>query len=178
MDIKPATRKTLVRIFSLYLIMILSVVINVSRKHPNLLALYSGHPPSSANSPIMIALVEAAVRGKPGYKSLAHFANVLFAFSAWSCACSALYISSRTLHALAVQGRLPTRYLCETLRKTNKRHVPQNALYACFAFGLIGYLASGKDAREALDALCSIGTICWLTVMAVLALCFPRFLKV
>jgi amino acid transporter len=140
-DIKKANRKTLTRIIILYLVGVFFVSLNVSYDDKDLLPLDKrADDQGGSRSPFIIAIANAHIPG------LAHFANILFVFAAWSAGTAFLYASSRTLHSLANEGRVWPQALAAGLKKVNQFGVPHNAVLACSLVGLLGLLG-GKDSK-------------------------------
>jgi yeast amino acid transporter len=138
-SVKLATRKISLRIILLYTLATFTVGLNVPYTDPNLHVLASNSLQNGEHSIFIIAAVRAHLIGWP------HFLNAFFIFSATSAGINALYLASRLLHALAsIPGAWPRWTLTMTLRERLERTVygvPIAAVFACWLFGLLGFLA-------------------------------------
>ncbi|KAF8248373.1 hypothetical protein K440DRAFT_548381, partial [Wilcoxina mikolae CBS 423.85] len=173
-DIKKASRKTVTRIIILYLVGVFFITLNTPYDQETLLRLDQGvNGRGGSHSPFMIAIVRAGIPGLP------HFANMLFAFAAWSAGTAFLYASSRTLHSLATEDRVWPQSLANKLKRVNRFGVPQNALIACSLVGVLGFMGTGKGGKpyNALGTLGSIASVSWLIVLAGVCVTYLRFKK-
>lgn len=142
--IKLSSRKISLRIILLYTLSTFVVGLNVPYTDPNIAnpgleALGGGE-----HSAFIVAAVRA---GKVGWPN---FMNGFFVLSATSTGINSLYISSRILHALAIEQQAwPSWGWASRLRLrlvyTTRYGVPRNAVIASGAFGLLGYLAAGNS---------------------------------
>lgn len=142
--IKLASQKISLRIVLLYTLSTFVVGLNLPYTDPNIVnpgleALGGGE-----HSAFIVAAVRA---GKVGWPN---FMNGFFILSATSAGINSLYISSRILHALAIEKQAwPswgwTSRLRSRLVYTTKLGVPRNAVIVSGAFGLLGYLAAGSS---------------------------------
>jgi amino acid transporter len=173
-DIKKANHKTVTRIIILYLVGVLIITFNVPYDHENLVRFHHGvSAKGGAHSPFIIAIAGAEVHG------LAHFANALFVFTAWSAGTAFLYASSRTLHSLAVEDRVWPRGLGGKLKRVNSFGVPRNAVVACSTVGLLGFMGTGngRKPQDALGVFGKIAAVSWLIAFAGVCFTFIRFKK-
>lgn len=107
-----------------------------------------------------------------GIKSLTHLINALILVFVLSAANSDLYIGSRTLYGLAVEGKAP-----KIFAKVDKRGVPLPALILCTAFCGLVYLNVSSGAAKVftyfVNLVSAFGAITWI------AICYShiRFMK-
>jgi yeast amino acid transporter len=133
-SIKMATRKISLRILLIYFFCIVTISFAVPSDDPHLLQSNHGYK-SGASSPFMIAIVNA------GIPTLPHILNAFFIFSSSSAGINSLYVSSRTLHAMAVEGRVLDGFITRRLKRTNYG-VPMYAVFASAAFGLLPFMST------------------------------------
>ena len=138
-SVKLATRKISLRIIVLYTLATLTVGLNVPYNDPNLRIFASNSLPNGQHSIFIIGTVRAHLIGWP------HFLNAFFIFSATSAGINGLYFASRLLHALAsIPQAWPRWTWTMALRERLERTVygvPMTAVFACWLFGLLGFLA-------------------------------------
>jgi L-asparagine transporter-like permease len=94
--------------------------------------------PSAANasaSPFVVAIRLAGIKFLPAF---INGCILLFVFSA---ANSDVYIGSRTLFQLAVQGQAPAIF-----KRVDKRGIPHYALFTCVAFLALSYICVSSSA--------------------------------
>jgi amino acid transporter len=137
-SIKLATRKVSLRIILLYALATFTVGLNVPYTDPNLHHYEINSFSAGQHSVFIIAAVRAHLLGWP------HFFNAFFIFSASSVGINALYMSSRLLHALAVNSQAwPQWSVVEAVRarlERTKCGVPIAAVFTSWLFGLLGFL--------------------------------------
>jgi yeast amino acid transporter len=133
-SIKMATRKISLRILLVYFFCIVSMSFVVPYDDPQLLSSNNGYK-SGAASPFVIATVNA------GISTLPHILNAFFIFSASSAGINSLYVASRTLHAMAVEGRVLDGFITRRLKRTNYG-VPMYAVFASATFGLLPFMST------------------------------------
>lgn len=85
---------------------------------------------NAASSPWVIAIKTA------GIKVLPSIINAAIITSAWSAGNTYMYIASRTLRGLALNGQAP-----RVLARTNKHGVPYWAVVASIPIGLLAFLS-------------------------------------
>lgn len=112
-------------------------------------------------------MVEAGVTGLPS------LLNALFLFAAWSAGVSALFVSSRTMHAMALAGHFPW----PKMKEVNRFGVPVNAMLLSWCVGFLSFLQSGNNAQEVLGYLVKLGTIACLIVYACISASYIRFFE-
>ncbi|KAK6524888.1 hypothetical protein TWF281_011788 [Arthrobotrys megalospora] len=168
LSIKTSTRKMFWRLATLYCIGMFVGSLNVPYTHPNLLSLRPDNSEIQGKvSPFIIAVVEAGIVGLPS------FLNALFLFAAWSAGVSALFVSSRTMHAMALAGHFPL----PKMKEVNRYGVPVNAMLLSWLVGFLAFLQSGNNAQEVLGYLVKLGTISCLIVYACISASYIRFFE-
>jgi amino acid transporter len=146
-SVKLATRKISLRIILLYALATFTVGLNVPSTDENLKVFASNSLPNGQHAVFIIAAVRAHLIGWP------HFMNAFFIFSATSAGINALYMSSRLLHALAsIPEAWPRWYFTQKLRqklqRTTTSGVPLASVFACWVFGLLGFLAVKPNSQQ------------------------------
>ncbi|KAK6540005.1 hypothetical protein TWF694_008838 [Orbilia ellipsospora] len=168
LSIRTSTRKMFWRLATLYCLGMFVGSLNVPYTHPNLLSLRPDNSEIQGKvSPFIIAVVEAGINGLPS------FLNALFLFAAWSAGVSALFVSSRTMHAMALAGHFPW----PKMKEVNRFGVPVNAMLLSWSVGFLAFLQSGNNAQEVLGYLVKLGTISCLIVYACISVSYIRFFE-
>ncbi|KAI1631486.1 amino acid permease [Biscogniauxia mediterranea] len=124
-DLPKAIRQTFWRILVIFLGLVFFAGILVPYNSSKLLTATS----KSAQSPWTIALVQA------GWDGAGNLVNVVMITAQFSSVNSAIYVASRSLVALAVNGRAPRLFA-----KTTNNGVPVNAIIFSNVLGLIALL--------------------------------------
>lgn len=122
-DVPKAVKSVLWRIIGIFLLGIFFLTLTVPYDDPNLLSAKS----KTARSPFVIAFTRV------GATAGAHAINAVILITMFSAVNSALYVGSRTLYGLAVEGLAP-----KIFAWTNKRGVPA---YSLILMNLIGFLS-------------------------------------
>lgn len=129
-SMKMAARKISIRIVTLYVMAMITASFVVPRDHPFI----NGKGQSvGSHSIFIIAVVEA---GLPG---LAHFFNVIYALSSFTCAINSMYVASRVMHTLALQDQTGPEFITRRLQHT-RSGVPVRAILLTAAVMLIGFM--------------------------------------
>ncbi|EJD46155.1 dicarboxylic amino acid permease [Auricularia subglabra TFB-10046 SS5] len=107
-----------------------------------------------------------------GIKSLPSLINACILIFVLSAANSDLYIGSRTLYGLAVEGKAPA-----VFKKVNRLGVPWPALIFCTAFCFLVFLNLAASAAKVfgyfVNLVSTFGAITWMCI----AYCHIRFMK-
>ncbi|GAA6064699.1 hypothetical protein JCM10212_005767 [Sporobolomyces blumeae] len=139
-----AIRRLVFRIALFYIVGVFVIGLLVAYDDPSL----GRHDGTALSSPFVIAIERA------GIKTLPSVANAAFLMSAVSAASSGLYVASRSLFGLAVNGQAP-----KVLTKTNRWGLPWVSVLVSSAFGLLSLEAT--EQQESLPGLlsncCSVG---------------------
>ncbi|KAI5964886.1 SSY1 [Candida pseudojiufengensis] len=119
---------------------------------------------SGAQSAWIVALQSA------GLCRLSNATNVFLVFFAVSCGNAQLYVSSRTVYALALQGKAP-----KFLTYCNKHGIPYNAVLLAGSFGLLSYTCVSESATVVFQNLNSVIASSGIFVWFAMCLTFIRF---
>ncbi|KZV99166.1 hypothetical protein EXIGLDRAFT_726231 [Exidia glandulosa HHB12029] len=107
-----------------------------------------------------------------GIKTLPSIINACILIFVLSAANSDLYIGSRTLYGLAIEGKAPAIF-----KRVNRAGVPYAALILCTAFCFLVFLnlatSSAKVFGYFVNLVSSFGAITWMCI----AFCHIRFMK-
>ncbi|CAI5756600.1 unnamed protein product [Candida verbasci] len=190
-----ATKRVFWRIVIFYCLSIFLVSLNVYAGDPRLLRYYSGDSAFSESDFANNVAIEA-VGGQhckfdstvvAGYGSgaqspwivalqstnLCNFssaANAFLIFFAVSCGNAQLYVSSRTVYALALQGKAP-----KWLTYCNRFGIPYNSVLFAGAFGLLSYTCVSESAIVVFQNLNSVIASSGIFVWFAMCLTFVRF---
>lgn len=161
--IPKATRRVLWRIVFFYIIGALLVGMLVPYDDPRLV---SGTG-NANSSPWVIAIRNAGIPALPS------IVNAAILTSAWSAGNSYLFVSSRVLVGMSIDGQLPACF-----SRVNKSGVPYYSVAFSALFGLFAYLSCGSGGpSQAFTWLLTLSTVAGLIAWATLCLCFIRFEK-
>lgn len=194
-SIPSAIKRTFSVVLILYMLMVLSVGINIYSGDPRLLSYYAG----SARERTIASLNESITRWQttdscqstvlwqnsdsgnglsPWVLALQNFGMCTFAsvfngimiFFTVGAEISSLLSSSRTLYAMAVQRKAPGIF-----QRCSKAGVPYISVLFSSVFGLISYLAVDPTAVENFDVLANIASASTSIIWMGLNLSFLRF---
>lgn len=158
--IPRAVKLTFFRIVCFYLILILLLGMTVPYNSPLLLSAVtkSGESVNAAASPFVVAAVLAGVGGLP---DLINACLLVFTFSA---ANSDLYIASRSLYSLAIEGNAP-----RIFARTNDRGVPIYALALSSSCCCIAFISHSVGAFKTFGYFVSLvtvfGILSWISIL-------------
>ncbi|KAJ7663792.1 general amino acid permease 1 [Mycena polygramma] len=124
-NITKAVRRVFYRIVVFYLLGILMIGMLVPFDHPELLSRVG----AAAQSPFVIALSSAGIKGFP------HLVNAGIFTSAFSAASSYLFSSSRVLYGLSIRGQAP-----KWLAHTTKQGLPIASVLTTSVFALMSFM--------------------------------------
>ncbi|RPB24367.1 dicarboxylic amino acid permease [Terfezia boudieri ATCC MYA-4762] len=155
--IPHAIRLTFYRILIFYCLSVFLLGMILPYDSPDLL--YATKQSTGANaSPFVAAIKLSGIRHLPG---ILNGCILLFVFSASN---SDLYIASRTIYGLALEGKAP-----KFLAKTDKRGVPVYALGLSASFALLAFMnvsTSSKDVFGYFVNLTTIfGILTWISIL-------------
>lgn len=108
---------------------------------------------TAAASPFVLAIKNA------GIPVLPHIINAVILTSAFSAGNSDLYTSSRTLYALAIEGKAP-----KIFARCTKSGLPHYAVGFTALFGLLSYLNLSSGSSAAFGWLSNLTTVVRLTL--------------
>lgn len=132
--ILPQAGKTFVyRIVVFYILSIFAITLICPSNAPELTSGGAG----VGASPYVVGIKTA------GIKTLDHIINAVILTSAWSAGNVFLYLASRSLYSMAVDGTAP-----KFFGKTNRWGVPYWSVTACSLFSLLVYLNVSSSAGE------------------------------
>lgn len=146
-SISKATKQTLLRILVCYVGGVFSLGLVVPSNSPQL-AKATSAATSASSSPFVVAIQLAAI---PILPAIVNGALLIFVSSA---ANSDQYISSRTLHSLAMEGQAPS-----WLKKTMKNGIPLRSSLVTFPFFALAYINLASDGAKAFGYLSSTVTM-------------------
>lgn len=161
-NVPKAARRYIYRLVIFYVFSVLAIgVICPSNAH----RLTSGGV-TAKNSPFVIGIVNAGIPVLPS------IVNAAILTSAWSAGNSFLYMSSRSLYALAVSGNAPSFF-----KTCNRWGVPYYCVGVSALFSLLAYLSVGSSSSTVFGWLVNFtntsGFISWICCCIV----FFRFKK-
>ncbi|KZS99289.1 hypothetical protein SISNIDRAFT_448178 [Sistotremastrum niveocremeum HHB9708] len=156
-NIPIAIRRTFWRILIFYVGGVFVIGLTVPSTNQQLFVANKSKTGAAA-SPFVVATTLA------GIKSLNHVINAAILIFVLSAANSDLYISSRTLYGLAVEGKAPSIF-----RRVNRMGVPWPALLLCTAFCFLVYLnvasGTGKVFGYFVNLVSTFGAITWMCIV-------------
>ncbi|KAL0946952.1 hypothetical protein HGRIS_013110 [Hohenbuehelia grisea] len=167
-NIPIAIRRTFYRILVFYVGGVFVIGLIVPSRDDNLFVATKSKAGAAA-SPFVVATTLV------GIKILNHIINAAILIFVMSAANSDLYIGSRTLYGLAVEGKAP-----RIFAKVNRRGVPFPALVLCTLFCGLVYLNTSKSAAKVftwfVNLVSAFGAITWMCI-AYSHIAFLRALK-
>ncbi|KAF7318720.1 hypothetical protein HMN09_00384000 [Mycena chlorophos] len=165
--LRTAIRAVFYRIVLLYVLSILLIGMCLSPTNPDLLQANAESSGDATESPFVIIITEARI------KVLPHIINAVVLTSAFSASNELFYASTRSLFMLAQEGKAP-----RILAKVTKNGVPIYSIALCAVFGLLSYLACGKQgAMVAFNWLSSITTLSSMMIWCGIALAHIRWYR-
>lgn len=162
-NVPRAVRRVIYRIAIFYYLGILVIGLLVPYDSPALKTALAGKHTAAA-SPFVLAIRNA------GIPVLPHIVNGVILTSAFSAANSDLYTASRTLYALAIEGKAPSIF-----RRCTKAGLPHYAVVFTSFFGLLSYLNVSSGSSKAFDWLSNIATIAGLFSWTMICWAYVRF---
>lgn len=200
-ELKLPARNISFIVLSVYMVSIVSMLLNVSWTDQFLMIYYNQWKPGDSPMDCLAMGQQSSVRPRAeniaadgvthlvpvialdnfGIPYLGGAINACLLYSAFSAANSALFVASRTLYGLgsSIQRDEKSRVLrwLSTLANVDSNGVPQRAIIGSMIFGWIPFLslvnANGTDSMQ--DILQSIGTTSCIIVWASQALAFLRY---
>ncbi|KAF8959041.1 amino acid permease/ SLC12A domain-containing protein [Flammula alnicola] len=156
-NIPTAIRRTFWRILIFYIGGVFVIGLTVPRTDPNLF-IANKSKTGAAASPFVVASTLA------GIKVLNHVINAAILIFVMSAANSDLYIGSRTLYGLAVEGKAPAIF-----RRVNRMGVPYPALILCTLFcGLVFLNVKASGAKVFgwfVNLVSTFGALTWMCIL-------------
>lgn len=162
--IPRATRKIYFRLGLFYVIGMLALGIICPDDAPELGAALQNGSSGSAASPWVIGLKMHGVNG------LANLVNAMVLTSAWSCGNAYVYASSRTLYALAVNGKAPAIF-----KRCLGNGVPVYALAATAAVSCLAFLNTTNKTNTVLNWFINLSSVSFLITYMIIFITHIRF---
>ncbi|KAJ7812838.1 general amino acid permease AGP2 [Mycena leptocephala] len=156
-------RSITTRLLVFFVLGALSVGVLVPYTDPSLLATAAVRP-GTGTSPYVIAMERLRLSG------LAHVVNALVMLSIFSTGNSFVYISSRTLFGMALEGRVP-----RALAVCNARGVPVYCVCVTMLFSLLAFLQLGNTSAVVLLWITRFSTASGMANYAIIAFTYLRF---
>lgn len=161
-QIPKAARRVLYRILFFYILGIAIMGLIVPYNDPGLVS--SGS--YTGASPWTVAMVNA------GVKVLPSFFNAIVLISAFSAGSSYVYVSSRTLYALALDHQAPAIF-----RRVDKRGIPYVAVLVSWLVGALAYLGISSGGGTVFSWLSALSAVAGLFAWATCCYAYLRFRK-
>lgn len=156
-NIPRAVKLTMYRIIIFYVISILLLGMCVAYNDPLLIAAKSKST-SAAASPFLVAVVNSGVHVLP------HIFNVCVLMFVFSACNSDLYVASRSLYSLAIDGKAP-----KIFAKTNRWGIPYYALSLSVLFCLLAYMTVSSGSAQVFSYFVNVvsifGVLSWISIL-------------
>lgn len=155
--IPKAMKLTFYRILFFYVLSVffLGMIVPYNSKK---LAFANKQSTSAAASPFVVAIQLAGIPVLPG------FVNGCILIFVLSAANSDLYIASRSLYGLAIEGSAP-----RIFKRTNSHGVPLYALGVTASIGLLAFMNISTDSKLVfkyfINLITIFGLLCWITIL-------------
>ncbi|CCG81090.1 Predicted protein [Taphrina deformans PYCC 5710] len=162
-NVPKAIRRVIYRIAIFYYLGILVIGLLVPYNSPRLLSALAGKHTAAA-SPFVLAIKNA------GIPVLPHIINAVILSSAFSAGNSDLYTSSRTLYALAIEGKAP-----RIFARCTASGLPYYAVGFTSLFGLLSYLNLSSGSSAAFGWLSNLTTVAGLFTWTMICWSYIRF---
>lgn len=155
--IPRAIKLTFYRILFFYVLSVFLLGLIVPYNSPDLI-FANTKSNSAAASPFVVAIQNAGIKGLPG------FVNALILIFVFSASNSDLYIATRTLYGIALQGKAP-----RIFAKTDRRGVPYVALALSSCFCLLAYMNVSSDSKIVFGYFYNLvtifGLLTWVSIL-------------
>lgn len=161
-NLPTAARRYFYRLLIFYVLGVLAIGVIVSSSNPKLL----GGGAGATASPWVIAIKSAGISG------LDSVINAIIITSAWSAGNSYLYMSTRTLYSLALNGNAP-----KIFNRCNRWGVPYAALAASSLFALLAYLNVSENSEKVFNWFINLTNTAGFTSWICCCVIFFRFRK-
>lgn len=167
-NIPRAVKLTMYRIIVFYIVTIFLLGMCVAYNDPQLLAAKKKST-SAAASPFVVAIMNSGVEVLP------HIFNVCVLMFVFSACNSDLYVASRSLYSLAVDGKAP-----KLFAKTNRWGIPYNSLILSVLFCLLAYMTVSSGSAQVFNYFVNVvsifGLMSWISIL-ITYIYFDRALK-
>ncbi|KAH6973031.1 amino acid transporter [Ilyonectria sp. MPI-CAGE-AT-0026] len=166
--IKSAFQTVYYRFCIFFIVGALAVGIVVPYNHPTLVEIYfgSGGGGTAAASPYVIAMETLGIGALP------HLVNALILTSIFSAGNTYTYCATRTLYALALEGRAP-----RFLRYCNRSGVPIYCFVVVMLFPLLSFLQLSNGSAKVLTWLITLVTGGGLITFIVISITFLNYYR-
>ncbi|KAI9684801.1 MAG: hypothetical protein M1829_000176 [Trizodia sp. TS-e1964] len=156
--IPRAIRLTFYRILVFYVLSVFLLGMIVPYNSPELIFATTKVSGNAAASPFVVAIQISGIEGLP---AVLNACILVFVFSASN---SDLYIASRTLYGLAVEGKAP-----KVFSKTDGRGVPVYALGASASFALLAFMNVSSESKTVFGYFVNLvtifGLLTWISIL-------------
>lgn len=152
-------KRVIYRLSVFYILGVLAVGILVPYNDPNL----GSSKPGAGASPFVIGITRLNIPVLP------HIINAMLLTSAWSCALELFYASTRSMYALAVDGKTPKLFLYTW------RGVPTFCVLAVWVVTWISFMSASKGSLTVFTWLTSIVGSANLLVYCIFHITYIRF---
>jgi amino acid transporter len=167
-NVPKAIKLTFYRILIFYVLSVFLLGMCVPYNDPLLISATKASTSANA-SPFVVAIKNAGI-GK-----LDHIINACILIFIFSAANSDLYIGSRTLYGLAVNGNAPSFFA-----KTNRWGIPYFSLALCTAFCGLAYMSCAQSSQQVFSYFVNVvsifGLLTWISIL-ITHIFFVRALK-
>ncbi|AOW02144.1 amino acid permease/ SLC12A domain-containing protein [Yarrowia lipolytica] len=156
-NVPRAIKLTFYRICFFYILLVMLLGMNVAYDDPGL-AFAKKASTSAAASPFVVAISNAGIKGLP------HVINAAFLLFVFSAANSDLYIATRTLYGLAVNGKAPAIF-----SRTTKHGLPVYAMGLSTCFCALAYLNVSSSSETVFGYFVNLvsifGLLTWVSIL-------------
>jgi amino acid transporter len=156
--IPRAIKLTFYRILFFYVLSVFLLGLIVPYDSPDLIFANKPGNAGASASPFVVAIKRAGISGLPG------FINACILIFVFSASNSDLYIATRTIYGIALQGKAP-----RILARTDRRGVPYVALALSSAFCLLAYLNVSSDSKVVFGYFVNLvtifGLLTWVSIL-------------
>ncbi|CCH58497.1 hypothetical protein TBLA_0A07060 [Henningerozyma blattae CBS 6284] len=168
-SVPRAVKLTVWRIVIFYLVTIFLLGMCVAYNDPRLLAA-KGAGTSAAASPFVVAIQNSGIRVLP------HIFNACVLIFVFSACNSDLYVGSRSLYSLAVDGKAPAIF-----KRTTSWGLPHYSLGVCVLFALLAYMNVSSGSAQVFNYFVNVvsifGLLSWICIF-ITYIGFMRAVKV
>ncbi|BFZ60735.1 hypothetical protein YB2330_001786 [Saitoella coloradoensis] len=164
-NVPKAIKRVFFRLAVFYFCGILVIGLTVPYNSDRLLSAIT-QSTGAAASPFVVAITNAGIKG------LDHVINAVILTSAFSAGNSDLYTASRTLYALALEGKAP-----RIFARVTRKGLPIYCVLLTFCLGPLAYLNVSSGASTGFNWLSNLSTVAGLFTWSVICWSYIRFQK-
>ncbi|ODV83094.1 hypothetical protein CANARDRAFT_203836 [[Candida] arabinofermentans NRRL YB-2248] len=165
-NLPKATKRFIYRLIFFYVMGVLTIGVIVASDDDRLMSAIDAGASGAAASPFVIGIQNA------GIKVLNHIVNAAILTSAYSCGNGLIYAASRTLHSMAVTGRVPACF-----GYTNKAGIPYYSVALTCAISLLAYLNVSNSSTVVFTWLSNISTVSGFISWIFVSITYLRYRK-